>query len=105
MILWKNLWQMTKFEIMNEGEDLYRLLIVEDDKGIAEAIKNQAELWNVQVYCIENFRNVMKEFAEFAPHIILLDIALPFFNGYYWCSESARYPKCQLSLFPLHRTI
>lgn len=66
---------------------MYRLLIVEDDKGIAEAIKNQAELWNLQVHCVENFRNVMSEFAEFDPHIILLDIALPFFNGYHWCSE------------------
>ena len=72
---------------MNAGEDMYRLLIVEDDKGIAEAIKNQAELWNLQVHCVENFRNVMSEFAEFDPHIILLDIALPFFNGYHWCSE------------------
>lgn len=66
---------------------MYRLLIVEDDKGIAEAIKNQAEMWELQVHCIENFRNVMTEFAEFDPHIILLDIALPFFNGYHWCSE------------------
>ena len=74
-------------KVMNAGEDMYRLLIVEDDKGIAEAIKNQAELWNLQVHCVENFRNVMSEFAEFDPHIILLDIALPFFNGYHWCSE------------------
>lgn len=66
---------------------MYRLLIVEDDKGIAEAIKAQAELWDLKVYCIQNFRNVMTEFAEFAPHIVLLDIGLPFFNGYYWCSE------------------
>ena len=66
---------------------MYRLLIVEDDKGIADAIKVQAELWDLQVHCIENFRSVMAEFAEFDPHIILLDIALPFFNGYHWCSE------------------
>ena len=66
---------------------MYRLLIVEDDKGIAEAIKNQAELWDLRVHCIENFRNIMTEFAEFDPHIILMDISLPFFNGYHWCSE------------------
>ena len=72
---------------------MYRLLIVEDDKGIAEAIKNQAEMWDLQVHCIENFRNVMTEFAEFDPHIILLDIALPFFNGYHWCSEIRKVSK------------
>lgn len=72
---------------------MYRLLIVEDDKGIAEAIKKQAEQWELQVHCIENFRNVMTEFAEFDPHIILLDIVLPFFNGYHWCSEIRKVSK------------
>lgn len=78
---------------MDRGESVYRLLIVEDDKGIAEAIKAQAELWDLQVHCIENFRKVMTEFAEFDPHIILLDIALPFFNGYHWCSEIRKVSK------------
>ncbi|MGN0172255.1 MAG: response regulator transcription factor [Acutalibacteraceae bacterium] len=66
---------------------MYRLLIVEDDKGIAQAVKTQAEMWELQVHCVENYRHVMTEFADFDPHIILLDIALPFFNGYHWCSE------------------
>lgn len=72
---------------------MYRLLIVEDDEGIADAIKIQAQMWELQVHCIENFRNVMTEFAAFDPHIILLDIALPFFNGYHWCSEIRRVSK------------
>lgn len=72
---------------------MYRLLIVEDDKGIAEAIMTQAEMWELQVHCVQNFRNVMTEFAEFDPHIILLDIALPFFNGYHWCSEIRKVSK------------
>ncbi len=72
---------------------MYRLLIIEDDRGIAEAIKVQAELWNLEVRCVENFRNVMAEFSEFNPHIILLDIALPFFNGYHWCTEIRKVSK------------
>lgn len=72
---------------------MYRLLIIEDDKGIAEAIKEQAEMWSLQVRCIENFRNVMTEFAEFNPHIILLDITLPFFDGYHWCTEIRKVSK------------
>lgn len=72
---------------------MYRLLIIEDDKGIAEAVKVQAQMWQIEVHCIENFRNVMTEFAEFSPHIVLLDISLPFFDGYYWCSEIRKISK------------
>lgn len=78
---------------METGENMYRLLIIEDDNGIAEAIKTHAEAWDFQVCLIENFRNVMAEFAAFQPHIILLDIALPFYNGYHWCSEIRKISK------------
>ena len=66
---------------------MYRLLIVEDDFGIAEAISIHAKMWDLEPKCIENFRNVLSEFANFDPHLILMDISLPFFDGYYWCSE------------------
>ena len=69
---------------------MYRLLIVEDDRGIAEAVKEQAEQWELQVSCVQNFRDVMGEFTAFDPHLVLMDIALPFFNGYHWCSEIRR---------------
>ena len=70
-----------------ENTTVYRLCIVEDDPGIAEAIQTQANAWGLMTHCIQDFRNVMKEFAAFQPHIVLLDISLPFFNGYHWCSE------------------
>ena len=66
---------------------MYRILIVEDDAGIAEAVSEQAKMWNFETHSVTNFRNVMAEFAEFDPHLVLLDIGLPFFNGYYWCGE------------------
>lgn len=66
---------------------MYRILIVEDDKGIGQAIKEQAQMWEMEAKCVSNFRNVMAEFAEFAPHLVLMDIGLPFFNGYHWCGE------------------
>ena len=72
---------------------MYKLLIVEDDRGIAEAIQTQAELWEMEVRQVENFRNVMGEFAAFSPHIVLLDIGLPFFNGYHWCGEIRKVSK------------
>ncbi len=72
---------------------MYRILIVEDDRGIAEAIKEQAEQWELQAHIVQNFRNVMAEFAEYGPHLVLLDIGLPFFNGYHWCSEIRKVSK------------
>lgn len=65
---------------------MYRIFIVEDDPGIAEGIKRQAEAWGLEVRCADDLRNVMGEFAAFSPHLVLLDITLPFFNGYHWCS-------------------
>ena len=69
---------------------MYRILIVEDDRGIAGAIKAQAEMWNLEAVCAEDFRDVLGEFARVQPHLVLLDITLPFFNGYHWCGEIRR---------------
>ncbi len=72
---------------------MYRIMIVEDDNGIAEAIRTQAEMWGLQAQSVRNFRNVMDEFSSFDPHLVLLDITLPFFNGYHWCSEIRKVSK------------
>ena len=72
---------------------MYKVLIVEDDRGIADAIQNQAEMWGLNAMCVQNFRNVMEEFATFDPHLVLLDITLPFFNGYHWCSQIRQVSK------------
>ena len=66
---------------------MYRIMIIEDDRGIAEAISVQAALWDLETVCVQDFRNVMGEFAAAAPHLVLLDISLPFYDGYYWCRE------------------
>lgn len=69
---------------------MYRLFVVEDDRGIAEAIREQAELWGYKVIIADDFRNIMAEFAAAQPHLVLMDISLPYFNGYHWCSEIRR---------------
>lgn len=66
---------------------MYKLLIIEDDNGISEAIKAHAEKWGFEVRCVCDFLNVMREFEAFEPHLVLIDIGLPFFNGFYWCSQ------------------
>lgn len=66
---------------------MHRLFIVEDDAGISSAIARQAGLWDLDTFCVQNFKNVMEDFLQFQPHIVLLDISLPFFDGYHWCNE------------------
>ena len=72
---------------------MYRIFIVEDDAVIAGAMRRHLESWGYQVACAERFDNVLGEFAAFAPQLVLLDISLPFFNGYHWCVEIRRISK------------
>lgn len=66
---------------------MQKIFIVEDDRGIAETVASQAERWAFDVRIASDFRDVAGEVAQFQPHIVLMDIGLPFFSGYYWCSE------------------
>lgn len=72
---------------------MYRIMIIEDDKGIAQAISKQTSMWNIESVCVSDFRNIMGELAECKPHLVLLDISLPFYNGYYWCEEIRKVSK------------
>ena len=72
---------------------MYRILIVEDDESIARSVKTHLESWNYEVCCAEDFSNVAGTFAAFDPQIVLMDVKLPFFNGYHWCSEIRRVSK------------
>ena len=74
----------------NQGigeEAMYRIMIIEDDRGIAGAVASQAKLWNLDARPVSDFSNVMSEFAEYSPALCLIDISLPFYDGYYWCME------------------
>ena len=66
---------------------VYKILIVEDDIGIAQAIVQRAATWGFEARCVQDFLKVLEEFSEFSPHLVLLDIMLPFYNGYHWCGE------------------
>ena len=75
---------------------MYRIFIVEDDRGIAEGIAQLVELWGMDARCARDLSRVMEDFAAYAPHLVLLDIRLPFFNGYHWCSEIRRVSKAPI---------
>ena len=65
---------------------MYQIMIVEDDATMAEMMKRQLEAWGHQVHVAEQFQDILGEFTACAPHMVLMDIMLPFFNGYHWCS-------------------
>lgn len=66
---------------------MFRILIVEDDNVIADKVKEYLEKWGYEVEGITDFANVLQHFVRFEPHLVLMDIGLPFYNGYYWCGE------------------
>lgn len=66
---------------------MYKIMVVEDDEAMAQTIKKQIESWGNEVLCANDFQNIIPEFVKFDPHMVLMDLMLPFYNGYYWCTE------------------
>ena len=79
---------------------MYRIFLVEDDAVIANAVAAHIRSWGYEAVVAEDFEHVMTEFAACSPHLVLLDLSLPFFNGFHWCSrirEVSRVPVVFLS--------
>lgn len=66
---------------------MYKIFIIEDDEVITSALSTHLERWGFEAAGVSDFRNVVTECMAFDPHLILLDISLPFFDGYHWCKE------------------
>lgn len=66
---------------------MYKIMLVEDDSVICDEITSLLSRWGYEVRSVVDFTSVTAEFADFSPHLVLMDISLPFYNGYYWCSE------------------
>ena len=72
---------------------MYKIYMVEDDPGIAAGVKEQASMWDLDVTIAEDFKNITAEFQNVKPHLVLMDIKLPFFNGYHWCTQIRQLSK------------
>ncbi len=72
---------------------MYRIFIAEDDPDIANAVRKHLEGWGFEARCAEDFRNITAEITAFAPQLVLMDIGLPFYNGFYWCAEIRKISK------------
>jgi len=72
---------------------MYRLLVVEDDFVIAKTLCTHFEKWEMKADYVTDFKTVMKQFTETSPDMVLLDITLPYYSGFYWCREIRRISK------------
>lgn len=84
---------------------MYRILLVEDDPGIAQAVCAHLRQWELDARCVQNFHTVMEEFTAFDPQLVLLDISLPFSTAITGARRSAPFRRCRSCSFHPHRRI
>lgn len=70
---------------------MQKILIIEDDKVIARTLKEHLGKWDYDADFVVDFKNITEQVVSFAPQLILLDISLPYFNGFYWCGEIRKF--------------
>ncbi len=73
-----------------------KILIVEDDNDIAEILAGELSVWGYDIVCVKDFNNVLDEFKAEKPELVLMDIILPYFNGFYWCQKIREISKVPL---------
>ena len=72
---------------------MHKILLVEDDEVIRQQVKKILEPWEYEVVLVEDFMEVLSLFVKEEPHLVLMDIGLPLFNGYHWCQEIRKVSK------------
>ncbi|HEM3536924.1 TPA: response regulator transcription factor [Streptococcus suis] len=81
---------------------MQKILLIEDDKTISQLVAKNLINWGYQVQEVKDFQMVLDQMEEFQPHLILLDIGLPFFNGYYWCQEIRKTSRVPIMFLSSH---
>ncbi|MEW4354230.1 response regulator transcription factor [Streptococcus pneumoniae] len=72
---------------------MHKILLVEDDGVIRQEVKKILTQWGFEVIAVEDFMEVLTMFVNEQPHLVLMDIGLPLFNGYHWCQEIRKISK------------
>lgn len=81
---------------------MYQIFIVEDDPTIAKLMGRVLEKWGFAVACVSDFSAVLSEFRATAPHLVVMDVSLPFYDGYYWCEQIRRESKVPILFVSSH---
>ena len=82
---------------------MHTVMIVEDEPIIRDAVAQELSKWNYQVECVTDFNKVMDDFVRVNPQLVILDITLPFFNGYYWCQEIRKISNVPILFLSSHQ--
>ncbi|MBM9832874.1 response regulator transcription factor, partial [Enterococcus faecalis] len=77
-------------------------LLVEDDATINQLVKKNLSQWGYEVSDMADFNQVLQVFTQTEPHLVLLDLTLPFYNGYYWCQEIRKVSKVPIIFLSSH---
>lgn len=81
---------------------MYKIYVVEDDSTIASLLKESLDRWGFESYCCTDFSTVLDEFIAIRPDLVLLDISLPYYNGFYWCAEIRKITKTPIIFVSSH---
>lgn len=81
---------------------MQKIFIVEDDSTISSLLKESLDKWGFETYCCRDFSTVLDEFLAIQPHLVLLDISLPYYNGFYWCAEIRKITKTPIIFVSSH---
>lgn len=81
---------------------MQKIFLVEDDKTISQLVAKNLTNWGYQVKEVKDFQTILKQIDDFQPHLIILDINLPFFNGYYWCQEIRKTSRVPIMFLSSH---
>lgn len=82
---------------------MFSIMIVEDDETIASSLEKELNKWHYQAFCVKDFHSVLDTFLKEQPQLILMDINLPTYNGYYWTQEIRKVSKIPI-IFITSRT-
>ncbi|MBE3570008.1 MAG: response regulator transcription factor [Bacillales bacterium] len=75
---------------------MFQILIVEDDKQLVRLLEKHLHKFDFDTKSIENFETVKAQFEQYVPHLVLLDVNLPKFDGYYWCRQIRTVSTCPI---------
>jgi two-component system, OmpR family, response regulator protein BraR/BceR len=80
----------------------YKIMIVEDDQTIAGVVQNHLAKWGYSAYAVQDFSDVLTQFQREEPHLVLMDISLPRYNGFYWCGEIRKISRIPILFLSSH---
>ncbi|MBD1383215.1 response regulator transcription factor [Metabacillus arenae] len=75
---------------------MFRILIIEDNLKLVQLLEDYIQRYDFETFAVKNFESVLEDFKRFSPHIVLIDINLPKFDGYYWCRQIRKHSTCPI---------